>query len=85
MSKHLLALALYGVRIGESFTLEFQDCAGAKCFIVLKNRKELMLIEMARPHVPLIRENGAVRSELQQPITQVKNWIASSRTTERLP
>jgi hypothetical protein len=28
---------------------------GAKCFIVLKDRRELVLIEMARPHVPLIK------------------------------
>jgi hypothetical protein len=44
-------------------------------FIVLNDRKELILIEIEKPGTPLIRKNGAIRAELQQPITQVRDWI----------
>jgi hypothetical protein len=44
-------------------------------FIILNDRKELILIEIEKPETPLIRKNGAIRAELQQPITQVRNWI----------
>jgi hypothetical protein len=32
ISSHFLAIAFYNIRVGESFTLEFQDSAGGKAF-----------------------------------------------------
>jgi hypothetical protein len=45
-------------------------------FMILNDRKELLLIEIEKPDTPLIRKNGAIRAELQQPITQVRDWIS---------
>ncbi len=44
-------------------------------FAVVNQRKELLLIEIERPGIPLVKKDGGIRSELQHAIDQVRRWI----------
>jgi len=44
-------------------------------FVILNERKELLLIEIEKPSIGLIKDDGAIRHELQHAIAQVNNWI----------
>jgi hypothetical protein len=44
-------------------------------FAVLNNRKELLLIEIERPALRLLKKDGGVTADLQHAIDQVRNWI----------
>jgi hypothetical protein len=44
-------------------------------FAVLNNQKELLLIEIERPALRLLKKDGGVTAELQHAIDQVRSWI----------
>jgi len=44
-------------------------------FAVLNNRRELLLIEIERPALRLLKKDGGVTADLQHAIDQVRNWM----------
>lgn len=44
-------------------------------FVILNERKELMLVEIEKPGTPLIKDDGAMRHELQHAMAQANNWL----------
>jgi hypothetical protein len=44
-------------------------------FAILNERKELLLIELERPGMQLLRKNGVITSELQHAFSQVQDWF----------
>jgi len=44
-------------------------------FVILNERKELLLVEIEKPSTPLVKDDGAMRYELQHAVAQVNNWL----------
>ena len=44
-------------------------------FAVLNNRDELLLIEIERPRIPLLKKDGDMTSELSHAFFQVRTWM----------
>jgi hypothetical protein len=42
---------------------------------VLNHKKELLLIELERPSLQLLKQDGGVCAELNQPLKQVNDWL----------
>jgi hypothetical protein len=45
-------------------------------FAILNHRKELLLVEIERPSIPLVKSNGGIHSQLQHALDQVRSWLA---------
>jgi len=44
-------------------------------YAVLNQRNELVLVEIERPDLPLIKKDGGIRAELEHAFEQVRQWI----------
>jgi hypothetical protein len=44
-------------------------------FAILTRRKELVLIELERPGLRLLRKDGSITADLQHALTQVHSWL----------
>jgi hypothetical protein len=44
-------------------------------FAILNERKELLLIEIERPNLPLLRKDGNITADLQHAFGQVRDWF----------
>ncbi|MDA2913193.1 DUF4263 domain-containing protein [Acidobacteriia bacterium AH_259_A11_L15] len=44
-------------------------------FAILNQRRELLLVEIERPGLPLLRKDGGLRSEPQHALDQVRHWL----------
>jgi hypothetical protein len=44
-------------------------------FAILNERKELLLIEIERPGLPLLRKDGVITADLQHAFSQVQDWF----------
>jgi hypothetical protein len=42
---------------------------------ILNNKKELLLIELERPSLQILRQDGGTCAELNQPLKQVNDWL----------
>ncbi|MBU1206396.1 MAG: DUF4263 domain-containing protein [Proteobacteria bacterium] len=47
-------------------------------FTILSHAKELILIELEKPHTQILKKDGGVHSDLQHAFDQARNWLHTS-------